>query len=89
MFVPSLIEVGPVVTEKKTFKFCQSIFPIGLLSPLEKGHDPSFEQLESLLPKDALCHVWLKLTQWSLKRLFLNVVKVFCSFVIVSQWKRA
>ena len=41
------------------------------------------------LPKDALCHVWLKLTQWSLKRLFLNVDKVFCSFVIISPWKRA
>ena len=31
--------------------------------PLEKSGGPSFE-LESPLPKDALCQVWLKLAQW-------------------------
>ena len=42
--VPSLVEIGPVVLEKKIFKFCQCIFAISLFSPLQKGHGPSFEQ---------------------------------------------
>ena len=44
-FVPSLVEIGPVVLEKKIFKFCQCIFTISSLSPLGKGRGPSFEQI--------------------------------------------
>ena len=36
-FVPSLVEIGPVILENKIFKFCQWIFTISLLSPLGKG----------------------------------------------------
>ena len=36
-------------------------------------------KLESPSPKDALCQVWLKMAQWSLRR-FLNFVKVFSLF---------
>ena len=43
-FVPSLVEIGSVVLEKKIFKFCQCIFAISQLSPLGKGRGPSFEQ---------------------------------------------
>ena len=43
-FVPSLVEIGHVVLEKKIFLFRLCIFAISLLSPLEKGQDPSFEQ---------------------------------------------
>ena len=50
-FVPSLVEIGSVVLEKKIFKFCQCIFAISLLSPLGKGQGPSFEQ------------IWIPLTQ--------------------------
>ena len=32
-----LITISPVVSEKKTFNFCQEIFPISLLSPQGKG----------------------------------------------------
>ena len=39
-----------------------NVFP--LLFSLEKGRGYSFEQSEFLLHKDALCQVWLKLTQW-------------------------
>ena len=44
--------------------------------------------IESPLPKDALCHVWLKLAQsfWIFK--FLKFVIVFLLFVIISPWKR-
>ena len=38
-------------------------------------------KLESPSPKDALCQVWLKLTQWFWGRRFLNFVNVFSLFV--------
>ena len=43
-FVPSLVEIGPVVFKKKIFKVRQCIFVISLLSPLRKWRGPSFEQ---------------------------------------------
>ena len=42
-FVPSLVEIGPVVLEK-IFKFCQCIFAILKLSPLRKRHVLSCEK---------------------------------------------
>ena len=38
------------------------------------------DKLESPLPKDALCHVWLKFTQWFWRNIFLNFVNVFSLF---------
>ena len=43
-----------------------------------------FNKIVSPSPKDALCHVWLKLAQWFWRRRFLNFVKVFsllCSYL--------
>ena len=42
--MPSLVEIGPAVLEKKIFKCCQCNFTILQLSPLGKGNGPSFEQ---------------------------------------------
>ena len=36
--------------------------------PLEKGGALHLNKLESPLPKDALCQVWLKLAQWFWRR---------------------
>ena len=36
--------------------------------PLEKGETIHLMKLESSLPKNALCSIWLKLAQWFLKR---------------------
>jgi hypothetical protein len=41
-FVPSMIEFGLLVL--KIFKNFQCIFTLSLLSPLEEGKSPSFEQ---------------------------------------------
>ena len=46
--------------------------------PLEKGGILLLNKFES--PKDALCHVWLKLAQWFWRRRFLNFVNVFWLF---------
>ena len=43
-FVPSLVEIGPMVFKKKIFKLLQCIFAISLLSPLRKERGPSFAQ---------------------------------------------
>ena len=70
--LPSLVEIGPVVLEKKIFKFVQCIFAISYLSPLEKVVALYLNKLESPSPKNALYQVWLKLTQWFFRRGFLD-----------------
>ena len=47
------------------------------------------QKLVSLLPKEALCQVWMKLAQWFWRRSFLNFVNKFLLFVIMSFWKKA
>ena len=37
---------------------------------IQVGMQPLFEQMEFLSSKDVLCQVWLKLTQWFLRRSF-------------------
>ena len=60
----SLVEIGPVVREKKILNFRQCILAILLLSPLGKGATFHLNKLKPLSPKDALCQVWLKLARW-------------------------
>ena len=85
IIVPSLVEFGPLVLQKKIFKFRQCVFAIWLLSPLGTKWVPSFEQIEiqieieSPLHKYALCHVWLKLAHWYSRKIF-NFVIVFSLF---------
>jgi hypothetical protein len=43
-FVPSLIEFGLLVLEKKMFKKFQCIFTLSLLSPLGDGQSTSYEE---------------------------------------------
>ena len=57
-FVPSLVDIGPEVLEKKIFKFHQCIvFVILLLYPIGKGCGTSLHKLDFPFPKDALCQV--------------------------------
>ena len=59
--MPYLVEIGPVVLEKKIFKICQYIFSqFHNYLPLEKGVTLHLNKFESLLPKDELCPVVLK-----------------------------
>ena len=44
-FLPSLVEIGPVVLEKKIFFIFQGIFTFSLLSPLGNDWWSSFEQI--------------------------------------------
>ena len=70
---------------KKIFKFRQCIFAIQYYLLLEKGGAFYLDKFESTSPKDVLCQVWLKLSQWFWKRTLLK----FRCFLIISHWKRA
>ena len=82
----SLVEIDPVVLEKKKFKFHQSIFAISQLSPPGKGSGSSFEQIwipftkgcfvPSLLESGPV--VWLKVAQWFCR--FFNFFNLFLLF---------
>jgi hypothetical protein len=43
-FMSSLVKIGPVVLEKKIFKWPHPIFTFLRLSPLRRGPGPLFEQ---------------------------------------------
>ena len=66
--MPSLVEIGPVVLEKKILKLRQNVFTLLLQSPLGKGQGPSFDKLESPSPKDGLYQFLLKFVQWFWRR---------------------
>ena len=88
-FVPSLVENGSVVLEKKIFEFRQCIFAISLLSPLGEGWGPSFEQIWIPLIQGYFVPSLVKIGPVVLgKRRFLKVVN-FCYFTIISSLKRA
>ena len=70
----------PTGSGKDNFKFCQCIFTISKLSPLEKERSPSFSQTLSPSPKNACFQVWLKLAQWFWGRRFLKFIIVFSQF---------
>ena len=74
-FVPTLVEIGPVVLSKVR----QCIFAIWLLSPLRKGQGHSFEQTWLPITQGCFVPVWLKLALWFL-RIFLKFVNVFTLF---------
>ena len=80
-FVPRLVQIVPVVLEKKIFKFLQCIFSLFRnYLPVEKAGALHLNKLESPSTKNALCQVWLKLAQWFWRRRFLNFVNVFSLF---------
>ena len=58
--MPSLVEIGSVVLDKKIFFNFVNLFSLfGNYLPLEKGGALHLNKLESPSPKDALCQVWL------------------------------
>ena len=86
-FMPRLIEIGPVILERKIFKFCPSILLFRCNLPLEKPMALGLNKSESPSPKDALSQVWLKLVKWFWRR-FLNSSMHFHYFIIIFPWKR-
>ena len=87
-FVTSLVEIGPVVLEKKMFKFRQCIFAIALLSPLRKGHGPSSEQTWIPFTQGCLCMFGWNLPSGSWEEKIKISSMYLWYFIIISPWKR-
>ena len=66
-----LREFGQMVLEKKIFRLVTTIQPFRYYLPSGKGRALHLNKLE-FSPKDALCHVWLKLARWFWRRKFLK-----------------
>ena len=64
MLCARLVEIGPVVLEKKILKFVNVFSLYHNYLPLKKGSELHLNKLKFHLPKDALYQVWLKLAQW-------------------------
>ena len=52
--MPNLVEIGPVILEKKKLNFVNAFSLFRNYLPLEKGWLPHLIKLEFPLPKDAL-----------------------------------
>jgi hypothetical protein len=64
-----LIEFGLLVDWRRRFlKFFSAFLLFCYYLPLEKGDPLHLNKLETPLPKDDLCQVWLKLAQWFWRR---------------------
>ena len=90
--MPSLVEIGPVVLEKKILKFHQCFFAISLFSPLGRGLCHPFiwtNKIESSSFKDALSQVLDKISPAVLEKIIENVSVYFRCFVSISSLKRA
>ena len=89
-FVRIVVDIGPVVREKKIFLISSMYFRYFLFISLSKKgvalHSNRFEFPSS---KYALCHDWLKLTQqfWR-KWFFFNFVNIFSLVPINFPWKK-
>ena len=68
--VPSLVEIRPVVLEKKILYFIKVFSLIRYCLPLKRSVALQLNNLEFSSPKDALYQVWLKLAQWFRRRRF-------------------
>ena len=76
---PSVCSRSSEMTSKRTSRV--NIFSLFCnYFPLEKGVVLHLNKLESPLPNDALCLVWLKLANWFLRRRFVNFVNIFSLF---------
>ena len=79
-FVPSLVEIGPVILEKKIFKVRQYIFAILLLSPLGKVRGSSFKQTWNPFIKECFVPTLIEIGPVILENKIFKVRLVFWQF---------
>ena len=79
-FAQSLVEIGQWFLRRRFLNFVNVFSLFRKFLPLVTGMTIRLnidQHMNPLHPKDALYQVWLKMTQWFLKRGFLNFVNVF------------
>jgi hypothetical protein len=81
--MPTLIKIGPVVLEKKSFKWPHPIFAFCDYLPVEKDLALYLNKLEFPPPKDVY-QVWLNLACWFWRRRFLIFFNCICTFLLLS-----
>ena len=74
------LKLAQLFWRRRFFNFVNVFLLFHNYLPLEKGKVLHLNKLESPLPKDALCQVWLKLAQWFWRRRFFNCINVFSLF---------
>jgi hypothetical protein len=62
--VPTLVEIGLLVLEKKIFKNFSEFLLFCYYFPLGKSYGHHLYNSEFPLPKDDLYQLWLKLASW-------------------------
>ena len=67
-FVPSLVEIGPMVLDKNIINFVKGFLLFRIHLPCKKDVPLHLNELESPSSKDALGQVWLKLAKWFWRR---------------------
>ena len=89
-FVPSLVEIGSVVLEKRFLKFFNVVFAISLLSTLGKGCGPSFEQSWISFSQECFVLSLVEICSVGLEKKILKVFifNAFRYFITISSWKR-
>ena len=74
-FVPSLVEIGPVVLEKRIFLFWLMYFRyFVIICPWKRAGPFIWINLNPLYPRMLFAKFWLKLAQWFWRRRFF----IFC-----------
>ena len=87
-FMPSLLEIGPGVLERKILLDFINVFLLfRYYLFLEKGVAPHLYKHESTSQKDALCQVWLKLARQFCRRFltFVNVFSLFHNYLLLEK----
>ena len=88
-FMPSLVETGPVVLEKKVFKYSPYIFIILLLSPLEEGCGPLFVKIWIQSTQGCFVSNLVVIGQVVFKRGFLNIFNIILLFHFTLPFEKA
>ena len=82
----AVVESVFTILKKKSQMLKKNKRPIGHTAHL-RSLALHLNKIEVPSPKDALCQVWLKLTDWFWRRRFLNFVNVFSLFRNYPPWK--
>jgi hypothetical protein len=70
--------------EEDFFIFFSAFLLFHYYLPLEKGYPLHLNKIESPLPKNDLCQVWLKLAQWFWRRRFFYFLQCIFTLSLLS-----
>ena len=72
---------------RRFLKVVNVFFYVAIIFPWKKCMALNLNKFEFPLPKNTLCHVWLKIAQWFWRR-FSKVVNIFFQFLLLSSLRK-